>query len=196
MHRRAILLLPLTAALLACAEAPTQRLLTGASPIRSVCIFAWGNDDPAVAAPAHEALSTTLARNGLAVAQVVTLQQPFADLKALEQAWIAAPSADPASHALVLTRQYQQTGYVRYEAVLWDATERKLVWKGTLASAASFGAVGHAVKPDDSNKRAERLAADVLRGLDRDGIFPLNGKAPRDSRGHEISPTLIPIQLL
>lgn len=96
----------------------------------------------------------------------------------------------------MLTRQYQQTGYIRYEAVLWDASSRKLVWKGTLASAAPYDAVRQRVVPKDAAKRAERLAADVLRGLDRDGLLPLNGKVPRDAQGQEIPPTLIPIQLL
>lgn len=138
----------------------------------------------------------TLKSNGLTAIQMIALQRPLEDLKALERAWSALPATESASHALVLTRQYQQTGYVRYEAVLWDAAGHKLVWKGTLASPASFRGVTNTVMPDDADKRAERMAADVLRGLDRDGILPLQGKVPRDSRGREIPPTLIPLQLL
>ena len=97
---------------------------------------------------------------------------------------------------MVLTRQYQQSGYVRYEAVLWDASSRTLVWKATLASAATFDTTRQRVVPKDAAKRAERLAADLLRGLDRDGLFPLNERVPRDAQGQDIPPTLIPIQLL
>ena len=138
----------------------------------------------------------TLKRNGLKATQMIALQRPFEDLKALERAWATLPTTESDSHALVLTRQYQQTGYVRYEAVLWDATEQKLVWKGALASPASFRGGANTVMPDDADHRAARMAADLLRGLDRDGILPLHGKVPRDSLGHEIPPTLIPLQLL
>jgi|GEM_PF-2286725 len=196
MYRRLFLLIVIAAALTACVHAPTERLTPTSNAIRAVRVFAWGSDDPVVASPAHESFVATLQRSGLETTQIVTLQRPFEDLKALERSWSEAPAGNAASHALVLTRQYQQTGYVRYEAVLWDASSRKLVWKGTLASAATFDALRLRVMPKDAAKRAERLAADVLRGLDRDGLFPLHGKVPRDAQGEEISPTLLPLQLL
>jgi len=186
----------MAAALAACAQAPTARLTVASNSIRAVRVFAWGGDDPAVTSPAHEAFVTTLRRNGLEATGIVALQRPFEDLKALERSWSEASASELASHALVLTRQFQQPGYVRYETVLWDASSRKLVWKGTLASAASFDTARQRLVPKDAVKRAERLAADVLRGLDRDGLLPLNGKVPRDAQGQEITPTLIPIQLL
>jgi hypothetical protein len=196
MHRRSTILTFAAVALAACAQAPTERLNESSKSIRAVRIFAWGNDDPALTSPAHEVLIATLHRNGLQATQLVTMQRPFEDLRALERSWSEASAGELASHALVLTRQFQQTGYIRYEAVLWDASSRKLVWKGTLASAATFDAVRQRVMPKDAAKRAERLAADVLRGLDRDGLYPLNGKVPRDAQGQDIPPTLIPIQLL
>jgi hypothetical protein len=196
MYRRSTILTVMAIALAACAQAPTERLNASSKSIRAVRIFAWGNDDPALTSSAHDALVATLRRAGLEATQVVALRRPFEDLKALERSWSEAPAGESASHALVLTRQFQQTGYVRYEAVLWDASSRKLVWKGTLASAASFDTVRQRVMPKDAAKRAERLAADVLRGLDRDGLYPLNGKAPRDAQGQDIPPTLIPLQLL
>ena len=196
MYRRSTFLIVAALTLAACAQAPTQRLNASSKSIRAVQIFAWGNDDPALASPAHEAFVETLRRSGLKSTRVVALQRPFEDLKALERAWSGAPAGESASHALVLTRQYQQSGYVRYEAVLWDASSRTLVWKATLASAATFDTTRQRVVPKDAAKRAERLAADLLRGLDRDGLFPLNERVPRDAQGQDIPPTLIPIQLL
>jgi hypothetical protein len=196
MNRRTTLVTFSALALAACAQAPTQRLDAASQSIRAVRVFAWGNDDPALASPATTAFVDTLNRNGMAATEVVALKRPFEDLKALQRSWAESSAGESASHALVLTRQFQQTGFVRYEAVLWDASSLKLVWKGTLASAASFYAFEQRVMPKDAVVRAERLAADVLRGLDRDGLFPLNGKVPRDARGQDIAPTLIPIQLL
>jgi hypothetical protein len=196
MDRRSTILLFPALALAACAQAPTQRLNASSQSIHAVRVFAWGRDDPALTSPSHAAFVETLNRNGLQADQFVALQRPFEDLKAFQRSWAESSASESATHALVLTRQFEQTGFVRYEAVLWEASSAKLVWKGALASAASFHAIGRRVMPMDAAKRAERLAADVLRGLDRDGLFALNGKVPRDAQGQNIPPTLIPFQLL
>ena len=200
MFQRRLLLGALALALSACAQAPTQRLAPTTQPLTSVRLYTWSDRDPALVGSGLDRFIGTLRGNGLEVRQSDALPRPLASLQALEVAWDQAPAATIATHALVLTRQYEQssqgTRYVRYEAVLWDPSTRKLVWLGTLASAASFDPMRTGqVLTTDADRRAERLAGDLLRGLDRDGLLALNGKTPHDAKGGEIPPTLLPIDI-
>lgn len=196
---RRLFLIALASSLAACAQAPTQRLAATAQAVKSVRVYAWSNHDPALTAPARDQFVETLRRNGLTSTGIVELPRPLANPKALESLWAERPT-DGATHALVLTRQFEQTQggmrYIRYEAVLWDPATRQLVWLGTLASAASHDPLQtgpHAAH--DAAKRAEQLAADLLRGLERDGFFTLGGQAPRDAKGEPIGPTWLPLEL-
>ena len=122
----------------------------------------------------------------------VLLAQPLANVAALDQAWTAEPPPPGTTHALVLTRQrldgFGAANYIRYEAVLWDAESRSLVWQAALASAANIRGI-------DAARRDDRLAGDILRGLSRDGLVDLRGQVPRDDSGAEIPATLIPLQI-
>jgi hypothetical protein len=57
------------------------------------------------------------------------------------------------------TQQYKST--VEYEAVLWETATRRLVWKG--APQTPLAAL-------DATAAADRLAADTLQALRRDGL--------------------------
>ncbi|ANH66570.1 hypothetical protein ABE85_01540 [Mitsuaria sp. 7] len=161
-------------------------------------VYVWSGRDPALTLPARDQFVETLRRNGLGSTGFVELPRPLASPKALESLWAEMPTGG-ATHALVLTRQFEQTQggmhFIRYEAVLWDAATRQLVWLGKLASAASYDPLMTGPRPHDADKRAERLAADLLRGLERDGFFTLNGQAPRDAKGEAIGPTWLPLEL-
>jgi hypothetical protein len=198
MFARRLFLIALATSLVACAQAPTQRLAADVKAVKSVRVYAWSGRDPALTQPARDQFVETLRRNGLTPAGVVELPRPLASPKALEALWAETP-ADGATHALVLTRQFEQTQggmrYIRYEAVLWDPATRQLVWLGKLASAASYDPLMTGPRPHDAAKRAEQLAADVLRGLERDGFFSLNGQAPRDAKGEAIGPTWLPLEI-
>jgi hypothetical protein len=199
-NRRLFLLSSASGLLAACAQAPSQRLTDTTAPIQALRVYAWspGVDDAFTGASA-QALQATLARHGLPVASVATLARPFTELAVLEQQWAQASPATPASHALVLTQQRRDslssgghvgTEYLRYEAVLWEASSRRLVWKATLASLTTYSA---------DNKRfprGERLAADALRGLAKAGLIKLAGDVPRNAAGEEIPPTWLPLSLL
>ena len=120
------------------------------------------------------------------------LDRPLADLAALDRVWSAGPHAEGATHALVFTRQrldsFGGSNYIRYEAVLWDAESRSLVWQGTLASPANMRGM-------DAAQRTDRLAGDTLRGLSRDKLLELRGQVPLDDAGAEILATHIPLQI-
>jgi hypothetical protein len=155
--------------------------------------------DDAFAAESGQALQATLTRHGLPVASFSTLAHPLTELTMLERQWAVALPAATVSHALVLTQQRRDTirsggsvgtEYLRYEAVLWEASSRRLVWKATLASLTTYAS---------ENKRfprGERLAGDALRGLAKAGLIHLSGDVPRNAAGEEIPPTWLPLQLL
>jgi len=191
-RRSAVLLFFICAAGLpaGCAQAPSQRLVDTAAAVRAVRVYVWSPGDGAFAGASRDALIATLGRNGLPATGLVMLDKPLPGLDALSRLWAATAGSPPASHALVLTAQgqiieYGQSRYQRYEAVAWEAATQRLVWKSTLAS------MTQATTPP----RGERLAADLLRGLAREGLLAPGAQAPRDEQGHEISPTRLPIQL-
>jgi len=189
---RRLLTIAAVAALTGCAQAPSQRLTATEHPIEAVRVYAWGAGDTAVAPPGAQRFVETMNRNGLSVAGFVALDRALPDLAALERAWNSAPRSPRASHALVLTRQRLDTfgaaQYIRYEAVLWDAASRRLVWQSKVASLVN-------VLGRNTEQRAETLAADALRGLARDGFMTLHAQGPRDAAGSEIPPTLVPLQI-
>lgn len=193
MHllRRQLALFALVA-LSACAQAPSQRLDAPEHPVESVRVYAWGAGDAALGGAGAERFVQTLRRNGLPVAGFVGLDRALPDVAALERAWGGASGSAGATHALVLTRQRLDTfgaaSYIRYEAVLWNAASRKLVWQSTLASLSNLAG-------ESSAQRAEKLAGDALRGLARDGFVALSAPAPRDAAGSDIPPTLVPVQI-
>ena len=188
--RLAFLLSCAAALLLAgCAQAPSQRLVDTAAAVQAVRVYVWSPGDGAFTGASRDALLATLSRNGLTVSGLVVLDRPLPDLGALASLWASIPFSTPASHALVLTAQGQATQgqfqYQRFEAVAWEAATQRLVWKSTLASM---------TQPAFAS-RSERLAADLLRGLAREGLLPPASGAPRDAQGQDIPPTRLPIQL-
>ncbi len=192
----------MAAALCACAQAPTRNLAPGGRALHSLRVYVWDGNGGALPEPARTAFVATLGRSGLEVRSVGVLARPFDNAQALMRAWDAEPQPEGGpDHALVLTRQYEQSyggvRYVRYEAVLWDAQARSLVWQGKLAAA--FQARPRVLEEPKlvlAPQQAERLAGDLLRGLDRDGHLSLRGLAPRDGKGDEIPATFLPLQLL
>lgn len=180
------------AAFAGCAQAPSQRLTATEHPIEAVHVYAWGAGDAALAGPGAQRVVETLKRNGLSVSGFEALSRPLLDLAALERTWDEASHARRASHALVLTRQRLDTfgsaQYIRYEAVLWSAASRRLVWQSKLAS------LTNRVGPNPE-LRAEALAGDTLRGLARDGFIALPVKGPLDATGSEIPATLVPFEI-
>jgi hypothetical protein len=180
----------LLAGLAACAQAPSQRLTASVDPVDSVRVYAFDRGEGAGFVNAGSAaFIETLQRNGLVIADFVALDRAMTGLTALEKAWDSPPRLARASHALVLTRQgFDTVGaaqYVRYEAVLWEAGTRRLVWKSTLASLSNGADAG-------GPRRAEKLAGDVLRGLARDGFIAIPVSGPRDASGREIPFTVLP----
>lgn len=190
--RRAFTIVAL-ATLAGCAQAPARRLVATARAPKAVRVYVWAAGDPALQRPGVERLVQTLQVNALPVSDFVLLEHPFANLDALQRAWSERPGAGSPTHALVFTQQrldnYGGAKFVRYEAVLWDAETRALVWQSTLGSAANQ----HGVGPE---QRAERLAGDTLRGLAAAGLIALPAPDPRDASGLEIPATRIPLQIL
>ncbi len=178
------------AALSGCAQAPSQRLTATEHSVEAVRVYAWGAGDAALAGPGAQRFVETLKRNGFAVSGFVGLDRALPDLAALERAWNDPIHAPRASHALVLTQQRLDTfgaaQYIRYEAVLWNAASRQLVWQSKLASLTNRSRW-------TMEQRAETLAGDALRGLARDGFVTLPAQSPRDAAGSEIAPTLVPL---
>jgi hypothetical protein len=181
------------AALASCTTAPSTRLEPATEPIVAVRLFAFDAPNGAAAAPELPRLAETLKRNGMKVGEAVVLQRPLADLAALERRWSEPTPSSGATHALVFTRQrvdsIDRAEYVRYEAVLWNATSRRLVWKSSLVSVGLGAGLSAA-------QRTDRLAGDALRGLARDGFLVLPAAAPRDASGIEIPATVFSTRLL
>jgi hypothetical protein len=180
----------------ACAQAPSERLDATSSPVAGVRVFVAEMPETNFAGEGSVPFVQTMQRNGLPVLDVVVLAQAMPDLAALERAWNEARRPPTATHALVITRQRVETvgalnggQYVRYEAVLWSAGTRRLVWKGSLASLTNLHG-------QPASKRMERLAGDTLRGLARDGLVTLPSAVPRDAAGAEIPATLLSLRQL
>ena len=191
-QRRRLLAVFSALALLGCAQAPSVQLSPNTAPVRGVRLYVWAPGDPLVSSSAQAVLLSTLRDNGLPVRDLVALDQPLRELQALERVWSRATDPSDASHALVVTQQHLDSfgaaTYVRYEAVLWDSTSRRLVWKSSLASLSNLAG-------DTAPLRAKKLAGDILRGLAQAHDMTLPGGVPRDASGEEIPPTLIPLQV-
>ena len=179
-----------------CAQAPSERLDATRSPVAGVRVFVAEMPETTFAGEGSVPFVQTLQRNGLPVLDLVVLARAMPDLAALDRVWNEAPRPQAATHALVLTRQRVETvgavnggHYVRYEAVLWSAGSRRLVWKGSLASLTNLYG-------QSAGKRMERLAGDTLRGLARDGFLTLPYAVPRDAAGAEIPATLLSLRQL
>jgi hypothetical protein len=155
--------------LTACTTMPSARLAEQVAPVRSV----WLVVSPGPSSGRHlvsQALPSRmpdmLRKNGVAVSGYRELARPLHDVDELERLWAdQLPLHAQTSHVLVLTAQRLRTqqygSTVDYEAVLWETTTRRLVWKG--APKTPLSAL-------DAAAAADRLAADTLQALRRNGL--------------------------
>lgn len=189
---RRLFALAAMAALVACAQVPSQRLATTEHRVEGVLVYTWSAGDVALSGSGARGFVQTLQRNGLPVSGFVNLDHALPDLTALERAWEQTAKDPRTTHALVLTRQHLSTlgaaRYIRYEAVLWEAASHQLVWQSRLASLTNE--LGRSTE-----QRTESLAGAALRGLARDGFITLPQHGPLDAEGAEIPPELVPFQI-